>query len=176
MARRTRRWSDKVRIFVKPPGWRPADVPFEPTAYSPVQGLKYDARPAPGLRAYAVATFLMGLGGALALLFFEARLATAEEVALALLSIWSLLAAGALFDGRPWALPSEVAQYKMWQRRRLSVRPGLTCFWQVGGRNAIGFEEWMRLDLQYVDTWTLGLDLRLILMTFPVVVAGKGAS
>ncbi len=74
------------------------------------------------------------------------------------------------------ALPSEVAQYRLWQRRRLSVRPGLTCFWQVGGRNTIGFEEWMRLDLQYVDSWSLALDLRLIAMTFPVVLAGRGAS
>jgi lipopolysaccharide/colanic/teichoic acid biosynthesis glycosyltransferase len=57
------------------------------------------------------------------------------------------------------ALPAEVAVYSMWQRRRLSVRPGLTCFWQVGGRNSIGFEEWMRLDLRYIDTWSLRLDL-----------------
>ncbi len=74
------------------------------------------------------------------------------------------------------ALPSEVAQYKVWQRRRLSVRPGLTCYWQVGGRNAIGFEEWMRLDLRYVDHWSLSVDMRLILQTFPVVIAGRGAS
>jgi exopolysaccharide biosynthesis polyprenyl glycosylphosphotransferase len=74
------------------------------------------------------------------------------------------------------ALPAEVARYRPWQRRRLSVRPGLTCFWQVGGRNAIAFEDWMRLDLQYVDNWSLGLDLRLILQTLPVVIAGKGAS
>jgi lipopolysaccharide/colanic/teichoic acid biosynthesis glycosyltransferase len=74
------------------------------------------------------------------------------------------------------ALPTEVAQYKVWQRRRLSVRPGLTCYWQVGGSNAIGFEEWMRLDLRYVDHWSLSVDMRLILQTFPVVVLGKGAS
>ncbi len=74
------------------------------------------------------------------------------------------------------ALPSEVVQYSMWQRRRLSVRPGLTCFWQVGGRNHIGFEEWMKLDLRYIDSFSLRLDLRLILMTVPVVLAGRGAS
>lgn len=74
------------------------------------------------------------------------------------------------------ALPSEVAQYKTWQRRRLSVRPGLTCYWQVGGRNAIGFEEWMLLDLRYVDNWSLMVDARLILQTFPVVLTGSGAS
>jgi len=70
----------------------------------------------------------------------------------------------------------EVAQYKPWQRRRLSVRPGLTCYWQVSGRNNIGFDDWMHLDLQYVDNWDLGVDLRLILQTFPVVLLGKGAS
>lgn len=74
------------------------------------------------------------------------------------------------------AVPKEVAQYKAWQRRRLSVRPGLTCYWQVGGRNNIGFEEWMRLDLRYVDNWNLAVDFQLILMTFPAVFAGKGAS
>ncbi len=74
------------------------------------------------------------------------------------------------------ALPKEVAQYKAWQRRRLSVRPGLTCYWQVGGRNSIGFEDWMRLDLRYVDNWNLGVDMQLILQTFPAVLAGRGAS
>lgn len=74
------------------------------------------------------------------------------------------------------AVPKEVAQYKAWQRRRLSVRPGLTCYWQVGGRNSIGFEEWMRLDLRYVDHWNLGVDFQLILLTIPAVLAAKGAS
>ena len=74
------------------------------------------------------------------------------------------------------AVPKEVAQYKAWQRRRLSVRPGLTCYWQVGGRNSIGFEDWMRLDLRYVDNWNLAVDMQLILQTFPAVLAGRGAS
>jgi exopolysaccharide biosynthesis polyprenyl glycosylphosphotransferase len=74
------------------------------------------------------------------------------------------------------AVPKEVVQYKAWQRRRLSVRPGLTCYWQVGGRNAIGFEEWMRLDLRYVDNWTIWVDFSLIAQTFPAVLAGRGAS
>jgi lipopolysaccharide/colanic/teichoic acid biosynthesis glycosyltransferase len=74
------------------------------------------------------------------------------------------------------ALPREVAQYKLWQRRRLSVRPGLTCYWQVSGRNQIGFEEWMLLDLQYVDHWNLKVDIGLILQTIPVVLTGRGAS
>lgn len=74
------------------------------------------------------------------------------------------------------AVPREVAQYKVWQRRRLSVRPGLTCYWQVSGRNEIGFDEWMQLDLQYVDTWNLRIDLELIAKTIPVVLTGRGAS
>jgi exopolysaccharide biosynthesis polyprenyl glycosylphosphotransferase len=74
------------------------------------------------------------------------------------------------------AVPKEVAQYKAWQRRRLSVRPGLTCYWQVGGRNSIPFEQWMRMDLQYVDQWSLAVDAELILKTFPVVLTGRGAS
>jgi exopolysaccharide biosynthesis polyprenyl glycosylphosphotransferase len=74
------------------------------------------------------------------------------------------------------AVPREVAEYKLWQRRRLSVRPGLTCYWQVGGRNQIGFEEWMQLDLRYVDNWSLVEDAKLILATFPVVIFGRGAS
>ena len=73
-------------------------------------------------------------------------------------------------------LPREVSQYTPWQRRRLSVRPGLTCYWQVSGRNEIGFEEWMRLDLRYVDHWDLKKDFALILKTVPVVLFGKGAS
>ena len=74
------------------------------------------------------------------------------------------------------ALPKEVVQYKAWQRRRLSVRPGLTCYWQVSGRNSIGFEEWMRLDLRYVDNFTFWLDVTLIAQTVPAVLLGKGAS
>jgi len=76
---------------------------------------------------------------------------------------------------RPPVLP-EVAQYESWQRRRLSVRPGLTCLWQVSGRNQISFEEWMFLDMQYIDHWSLKNDINLILKTIPVVLTGKGAS
>lgn len=74
------------------------------------------------------------------------------------------------------AVPKEVAQYQPWQRRRLSVRPGLTCIWQVSGRNQISFEEWMYLDMRYIDHWSLAEDISLILKTLPVVVTGRGAS
>ncbi|MCH9687395.1 MAG: sugar transferase, partial [Deltaproteobacteria bacterium] len=73
-------------------------------------------------------------------------------------------------------LPSEVDQYKPWQRRRLSVKPGITGPWQVSGRNEIDFEEWMRMDLEYIDNWSLWLDLRIIFLTVPVVLIHKGAS
>jgi exopolysaccharide biosynthesis polyprenyl glycosylphosphotransferase len=73
-------------------------------------------------------------------------------------------------------LPSEVARYQAWQRRRLSVRPGLTCIWQVSGRNQISFEEWMYLDMRYIDNWSLSQDLQLIFRTVPVVLTGRGAS
>jgi exopolysaccharide biosynthesis polyprenyl glycosylphosphotransferase len=73
-------------------------------------------------------------------------------------------------------IPSEVLKYEPWQRRRLSVRPGLTCIWQVSGRNQISFEQWMYLDMQYIDHWSLAQDFNLILRTFPVVFTGRGAS
>jgi len=61
-------------------------------------------------------------------------------------------------------------------RRRLSVKPGLTCLWQVSGRNKISdFKEWVRLDLEYIDNWSIWLDLRILLRTVPVVLAGTGA-
>jgi exopolysaccharide biosynthesis polyprenyl glycosylphosphotransferase len=73
-------------------------------------------------------------------------------------------------------VPGEVAQYEAWQRRRLSVRPGITCVWQVSGRNEIGFEEWMYLDMQYIDNWSLAQDFQLMFKTVPVVLFGRGAS
>ncbi len=73
-------------------------------------------------------------------------------------------------------VPEEVEKYDWWQRRRLSFRPGLTCIWQVSGRNKIGFKEWMEMDLAYIDNWSLALDFILLLRTIPVVLSGKGAS
>ncbi|NOY52986.1 MAG: sugar transferase [Deltaproteobacteria bacterium] len=69
----------------------------------------------------------------------------------------------------------EVVEYQRWQRRRLSMRPGITCIWQVSGRNDIDFEEWMELDLEYIDNWSFWLDLKLLFKTIPAVLAGKGA-
>jgi len=71
-------------------------------------------------------------------------------------------------------LPSEVGKYDLWQRRRLSIRPGITCLWQVNGRNGINFEEWMRLDLEYIDRWNLSLDMKIMLKTIPAILKGTG--
>ena len=73
-------------------------------------------------------------------------------------------------------LPKEVAEYEPWQHRRLSVRPGVTCTWQINGRNAIDFEEWMKLDLEYIDNWSLWNDAKIIGKTIPAVIRGNGAS
>ncbi|MCA9705240.1 MAG: sugar transferase [Myxococcales bacterium] len=86
-----------------------------------------------------------------------------------------LLGDMSLVGPRP-PLPSEVEQYKGWQRRRLSVKPGLTGMWQVSGRNQIDFEEWMQMDLDYIDNWSLWLDIKIILKTVPAVVLRSGAS
>ena len=72
-------------------------------------------------------------------------------------------------------LPQEVARYERWQRRRLSMKPGITCLWQVSGRNEINFQDWMKLDLTYIDNWSLLLDLKILLKTVPVVLLGRGA-
>jgi len=72
-------------------------------------------------------------------------------------------------------IPGEVTNYKTWQRRRLSLRPGITCFWQISGRNEIDFERWMKLDLKYIDNWSLWLDFKILLRTIPVVLFGIGA-
>jgi len=71
-------------------------------------------------------------------------------------------------------LPEEVAKYEPWQHRKLSVKPGVTCIWQVNGRNTIDFEEWMKLDLQYIDNWSLWLDAKLLAKTIPTVIKGSG--
>jgi len=63
-----------------------------------------------------------------------------------------------------------------WQRRRFSTRPGITCLWQVNGRNSVTFEQWMKLDLQYLDEWSLWLDLKILARTIPAVLKGTGAA
>jgi len=62
-----------------------------------------------------------------------------------------------------------------WQRRRFSIKPGITCLWQVNGRSGISFDQWMLLDLQYMDEWSLWLDLKILAKTVPAVLKGAGA-
>jgi lipopolysaccharide/colanic/teichoic acid biosynthesis glycosyltransferase len=62
-----------------------------------------------------------------------------------------------------------------WHKRRLSVKPGLTCLWQVNGRSDVSFDHWVRMDLEYIDTWSLGLDLKILMKTIPAVLRGSGA-
>ena len=90
--------------------------------------------------------------------------------------LWNVFKGDMSLVGPRPALPSEVASYEPWQRRRLSMRPGITCLWQANGRNKItDFNEWMRLDLEYIDKWSLLLDCKLLLKTVPVVMFGTGA-
>lgn len=72
-------------------------------------------------------------------------------------------------------IPEEVERYELWQRRRLRMRPGLTCIWAVSGRDQIDFNSWMRMDISYIENWSLKLDWAIILRTIPHVLAGKGA-
>jgi exopolysaccharide biosynthesis polyprenyl glycosylphosphotransferase len=71
-------------------------------------------------------------------------------------------------------LPDEVEKYEYIQRRRLSVKPGITCLWQVNGRHKIDFSEWVKLDLEYIDGWSLALDMKIIVKTIPAVLKGTG--
>ena len=72
-------------------------------------------------------------------------------------------------------LPCEVEHYSGYAMRRLSVKPGITCLWQISGRSNVSFEEWMRLDNEYIDNWSPAGDLEIIAKTIPVVFKGEGA-
>ncbi|MDZ4803793.1 MAG: sugar transferase [Candidatus Eisenbacteria bacterium] len=72
-------------------------------------------------------------------------------------------------------IPDEVEKYEPWQRRRLDVTPGITCLWQISGRSKLGFNEWMRLDLQYIQHRSFKLDMKILLRTLPAVLSRDGA-
>ena len=81
-----------------------------------------------------------------------------------------------LVGPRPLPVLDYEAFSEDWQRRRFSIRPGITCLWQVNGRNAVDFEKWMELDLQYMDEWSFWLDLKILARTVPAVLKGSGAA
>lgn len=90
---------------------------------------------------------------------------------------WNVLKGDMSLVGPRPPIPEEVASYHRWHRRRLSMKPGMTCLWQISGRNDIqDFDRWMKLDLQYIDNWSPTLDLKILLRTIPAVLSGKGAS
>ncbi|HQP92235.1 MAG TPA: sugar transferase, partial [Candidatus Omnitrophota bacterium] len=90
--------------------------------------------------------------------------------------LWNVLRGDMSLVGPRPPIPSEVHQYDNWHRRRLSMRPGITCIWQVNGRNQItDFERWVKLDLEYIDNWSLWLDTRIFFKTIPAVLLGAGA-
>ncbi len=90
--------------------------------------------------------------------------------------LWNVLKGDMSLVGPRPPLPLEVQRYDNWQRRKLSMRPGVTCLWQINGRNNIkNFNDWVKLDLAYIDNWSLGLDWKILFKTLPAVVFGAGA-
>lgn len=90
--------------------------------------------------------------------------------------LWNIFRGDMSIVGPRPPIPSEVENYERWQRRRLRMRPGLTCLWAVEGRDHLDFDTMMRKDLQYIDSWSLTLDIRIMLLTIPLVLTGKGAN
>ena len=90
--------------------------------------------------------------------------------------LWNVLRGDMSLVGPRPAIPSEVERYQRWQRRRLRMRPGLTCLWAIAGRDNVDFETWMKMDMQYIDNWSLALDWKILLRTIPRVLTGRGAN
>jgi len=90
--------------------------------------------------------------------------------------LWNVVRGEMAIVGPRPPVPDEVAHYERWQRRRLRMRPGLTCLWALAGRDGLDFDEWMRLDLDYIDRWSLGLDWWIMVKTVPAVILGRGAN
>lgn len=90
--------------------------------------------------------------------------------------LWNVLKGDMSLVGPRPSLPKEVAQFDEWMYKRLEVKPGLTCYWQVSGRNNIDFEDWMKLDIKYVDERNLWIDMKLIFKTVGVLFGDKNAA
>ena len=89
--------------------------------------------------------------------------------------LWNVLTGEMSLVGPRPATPREVEQYEDWQLHRLETLPGITGLWQVSGRSELGFSEQVLMDIMYIENWSLGLDLRILLRTIPAVLSGKGA-
>lgn len=90
--------------------------------------------------------------------------------------LWSVLKGDMSIVGPRPPLETELPRFDSWHRRKLSVKPGLTCLWQISGRSSItDFDEWVKLDLAYIDNWTLWLDFKILMKTIPAVLLGRGA-
>jgi exopolysaccharide biosynthesis polyprenyl glycosylphosphotransferase len=89
--------------------------------------------------------------------------------------LWNVVRGDMSLVGPRPAVPEEVELYQTWQRRRLRMRPGLTCLWALAGRDKLDFDTWMKMDMQYIDTWSLTLDWNILLRTIPRVLTGRGA-
>ncbi|AFM43139.1 exopolysaccharide biosynthesis polyprenyl glycosylphosphotransferase [Desulfosporosinus acidiphilus SJ4] len=90
--------------------------------------------------------------------------------------LWNVLIGDMSLVGPRPPLPSEVNMYDLKHRKRLAVKPGITCIWQISGRNEVDFEEWMAMDADYVERWSLWMDVKILAKTVPVVLMRKGAS
>lgn len=90
--------------------------------------------------------------------------------------LWNVVKQDMSLVGPRPPLPSEVNNYDPWHRKRLAVRPGITCIWQISGRNEVDFEQWMDMDAEYINRWSVWLDIKILIKTLPAVLIGKGAS
>jgi len=99
------------------------------------------------------------------------RVSSLDEVP----QLWNVLIGEMTLVGPRPPIAEEVVQYEPWQLRRLDVLPGITCLWQISGRSRIGFQEWMRLDLEYIKHRSFWLDLKILIRTIPAVLSREGA-
>jgi lipopolysaccharide/colanic/teichoic acid biosynthesis glycosyltransferase len=90
--------------------------------------------------------------------------------------LWSVLKGDMSLVGPRPAYPAELVRYELWHKRKLCVQPGITCLWQIRGRNKISdFDDWVRMDFEYIDNWSLWLDLRILARTAWAVLGGTGS-